>query len=95
MLFTMNHSPWRTDWQTILPLIDAEDDVLLIEDAVYAALIDSPAANFLSETAAGCYVLYEDLAARGISDKVSPRFQIINYQYFVQLTVKHTQQFTW
>ncbi|MCZ4060004.1 sulfurtransferase complex subunit TusB [Pantoea sp. LMR881] len=95
MLHTLMHSPAYSDLDTLLLLIQAEDDVLLLQDGVLAALEGSYALARLLSSAATVSVLEEDLTARGLAGQISTKVRPVNYTGFVALTVKHQQQMAW
>ncbi len=95
MLHTLMHSPAYSDLDTLLLLLNAEDDLLLMQDGVFAALRDSAALARLLSSAATVWVLEEDLKARGLAGQISTKIQPVNYTGFVALTVKHPQQMAW
>ncbi len=72
--------------------------LLLIEDAVYAALVNDTNKDFLEligKYDLPCYVLKEDLFARGISDKVSSSFTLVDYSGFLQLSIDYAKVQSW
>ncbi|HAS62069.1 MAG TPA: sulfurtransferase complex subunit TusB [Vibrio sp.] len=69
------------------------DQVLLIEDAVYACNAQHPIFPILKELKV-C-VLIADLQARGIQNRVSPSCRQITYADFVDLTVEQNNSLTW
>ncbi len=69
--------------------------ILLIEDAVTAALIGSHWAAQLDKTDHQIAVLVEDCLARGISTKIDAKFRSIDYAQFVQLCCDHTPIVSW
>lgn len=95
MLHTLMHSPAYSDLDSLLLLLNAEDDVLLMQDGVFAALNESQALARLLSTPATLWVLEEDLMARGLAEQTSTKIQPVNYNGFVALTEKHSQQMTW
>jgi tRNA 2-thiouridine synthesizing protein B len=83
-----------TSLAACLATIGASDALLLLEDGVYAAL---PSAGLLTRMPEGVrlYVLQEDLAARGISDRICPDFNRIDYREFVALTLQYSKLVNW
>tara|TARA_R100001143_G_scaffold62907_1_gene67523 strand:- start:37 stop:360 length:324 start_codon:yes stop_codon:yes gene_type:complete len=73
--------------------------LMLIEDGVYAALgqVDTNRhfLQGLQQSKLAAYVLTEDLQARGISDKVSGVFSLVDYPGFVDLTLKFSKVQSW
>ena len=66
----------------------ADATLLLLQDAVYAATrVDPPLA--------GCLVLEEDLALRGIGDRLQAPFHTVDRHGFVDLTAAHSPIVSW
>ncbi len=84
-------------WQLLLNAVMPADAVLLIEDAVYAALPGYPLVTDLLATypALQFHVLADDLAARGISAKIRPGFACVTCSEFVALTIDHARVVNW
>ncbi|MGJ0192838.1 sulfurtransferase complex subunit TusB [Pantoea sp. RRHST58] len=95
MLHTLMHSPWYSDLDTLLLLLTAEDDLLLLQDGVLGALEGSSALSRLLTSPATLWVLTEDVIARGLSGQISAKIRPVDYTGFVTLTEKHRQQMTW
>lgn len=66
-------------------LILADDAILLMQDAVIAATLPHWPAQFTQPI----YALKDDLVARGLLSKAPAPIQIIDYQGFVELTLKY------
>ena len=65
----------------------AHDGLLLIEDATI---------NSSSPWSGGeCYVLDEDLIARGLAATADPSWKKVNYDQFVQLTLEYDKVVSW
>ena len=74
-------------------VVDEGDSVLLIEEAVYAA---NPQHHLYSQLKGfSVFALQADLAARGVSARVSPSIEVISYPGFVELTAENAQSITW
>jgi tRNA 2-thiouridine synthesizing protein B len=87
-----------TLWQTCLQSLQAGDALLLIEDGVYLAMLNSAALQVLNSQAkalSSLHVLAEDLALRGISARIAPVFSCIPYQAFVELCLQHNRVVNW
>lgn len=72
-------------------------DVLLIEDAVYAATRGS-AAEARLQSAMGrfkIHVLMPDLEARGLGDRLAEGVTPVDYSGFVELTVSNKTSQSW
>ncbi|CDL87518.1 sulfurtransferase complex subunit TusB [Xenorhabdus cabanillasii] len=95
MLYTVRCSPYQDDFNAILGLITDADDVLLIQNGVLLSMNGNRYLAGLIRTGAGIYALQDDLDARGLTNQVSDRVQVVNYNGFVSLTVKHQQSFSW
>lgn len=96
MFHLMMSSPSIADMRSIELMFGEGDELLLLQDAVYGALAGSLYfRNIIDGPCSGLYVLKNDLQARGVLPYVHPKFEIIDYQYFVEMTVKHTKQITW
>ncbi|KUI97115.1 sulfurtransferase complex subunit TusB [Vibrio sp. MEBiC08052] len=75
------------------PFYSAQDTILLIEDAVYAANPLHHAFELLKEKAV--FVLKADAKARGICHHISPSTTMTDYLGFVELTEQHRSVMTW
>jgi tRNA 2-thiouridine synthesizing protein B len=99
MLHMVNKSPFeKTSLSSCLRLAESGSGILLLEDAVYAALQGTS----VTDEVVGCskdfqiYVLGPDLAARGMSDKqIINGLEIIDYEGFVDLVVEHDAVHSW
>lgn len=88
-------SPWQCDLQGLIALLSPGDDLLLLQDGVLAAIEGSQCLTALLQSPATLYVLQEDITARGLGEKTSASVQLTDYTGFVNLTLRHPQQFTW
>ncbi|AOM42042.1 sulfurtransferase complex subunit TusB [Xenorhabdus hominickii] len=95
MLYTVSRSPYQDDFNAMLGLISDTDDVLLIQNGVLLGINENRYLIELLRTGAGIYALEADIAARGLIEQISNRVQVIDYKGFVNLTVKHKQNFAW
>ncbi|WP_294910232.1 sulfurtransferase complex subunit TusB [Tatumella sp. UBA2305] len=95
MLHTLMRSPWQTDIRGMIMLLSADDDLLLLQDGVLAAVEGNEWLRALLQSPATLYVLQEDAAARGIATQISGGVQKIGYNEFVELTARHQQQLAW
>lgn len=80
-----------------LDLVADGDAVLLIEDGVYAAM-GIPGQDAAWDSLSGkvaCFALDTDLAARGISGKMHPRFRTATWQQFVALAAEADKVVSW
>ncbi|MGR5238819.1 sulfurtransferase complex subunit TusB [Vibrio alfacsensis] len=76
-----------------MALYSEQDDVLLIEDAVYAANPQHQA--FSKVKGPSVFALQGDIDARGMTNRISPSVSTIGYEGFVELTVKQDKSLTW
>jgi tRNA 2-thiouridine synthesizing protein B len=91
-LHTVNKSPFTHGClASCLRLVDADDEILLLEDGVYAALPNQMPDSALPRVR----VLAEDLAARGLLDRIEPRIERVDYAGFVRLTERHGRVLAW
>ncbi|WP_423906960.1 sulfurtransferase complex subunit TusB [Candidatus Spongiihabitans sp.] len=99
MLHTVNKSPFeKNSFNTSLRLAKKGSDILLIEDAVYAALKDSAIEKAVKQavTMHSIYVLEPDLMARGLQPaRLIKGIQIVGYEGFVDLAVKNDKVQSW
>lgn len=96
MLYTCNKADTHI-LATLLPLLNADDALLLLENGVYAALDTAQGQALFAALPATVarHVLTEDLAARGISDRIQPAFSSVDYAGFVALSLAHAQVVNW
>ncbi|HEY3698928.1 MAG TPA: sulfurtransferase complex subunit TusB [Spongiibacteraceae bacterium] len=86
MLHTINKSPYAdASLDECLRVCDGDDVILLIEDAVYAALTGSVWSARLTTSAKAVYVLRPDAAARGMANRIAANIGTVDYVGFVQL----------
>ncbi|MEL7293177.1 MAG: sulfurtransferase complex subunit TusB [Pseudomonadota bacterium] len=74
-------------------LCQQHDELLLIEEAVYAAIPQHSAFHQLKKRSV--FALKNDLDARGIPHRISPSIDVVDYVGFVALTVKQDKSLTW
>ncbi len=74
-------------------LYSEQDDILLVEDAVYAANPQHQAFSQVKHNKV--FVLESDIQARGMANRISPSVDLVSYSGFVELTAKHAQSLTW
>jgi tRNA 2-thiouridine synthesizing protein B len=97
-LHTVNKSPFTSNClASCLRLASLGDGILLIEDGVYAALINSDfSANLAQATERFTfYALGPDLQARGVIDQVCAKVQIVDYRGFVELATQYAKVQAW
>lgn len=99
MLHTVNKSPFeKNSLRTCLRLAAAGSDVLLIEDAVYAATSGTELSDMVAAAAEkyNIHVLGPDLASRGIGeDELIPGIEVVDYQGFVRLAADNDKVQSW
>jgi tRNA 2-thiouridine synthesizing protein B len=99
MLHTVNKSPFeKNSLQTCLRLARPGDDILLIEDAVYASTPGTGVSGLVESTMRDLsfYVLGPDLASRGIDEGgILKGIQVVDYAGFVDLSVKNDKIQSW
>lgn len=99
MLHTVNKSPFERDsLSTCFRLAVRGSDVLLIEDAVYAALAGTRFEAAVREALErySIFVLREDIDARGINPQaLIPGIETVDYSGFVDLAVRNDSVQSW
>ena len=99
MLHTINKSPFeKNSLESCLRLVKPGHDVLLIEDAVYAATQGTTVSALVEEAMKNntIYALGPDLASRGIdAANLIDGVKVVDYQGFVDLTVKNDKVQSW
>ncbi|MEE9158299.1 MAG: sulfurtransferase complex subunit TusB [Gammaproteobacteria bacterium] len=99
VLHTVNKSPYERDsLEACLRLAEKGSSVLLIEDAVYAAVNDSVASEILAQAMqrVSVYVLGPDLRARGLQQsRLLEGVKDVEYRGFVRLVTEHKGVQSW
>lgn len=98
MLHTINKSPYeKNSLETCLRVAAAGSAILLIEDAVYAAVDNGAWAERLGAAMGDVkvYVLQPDAEARGIQDSVMEGVTPVDYNGFVDLAAEHDKVQSW
>ncbi|MGD8107497.1 sulfurtransferase complex subunit TusB [Pantoea sp. FN0302] len=95
MLHTLMSSPWQCDYNLLLRMLRADDDLLLMQDGVLAGLQNNCLLPQLLQAPARLWALKEDVEARGLAAQISSKITVIDYNDFVMLTVKQQQQMPW
>lgn len=78
-----------------LRICGAKSVIILIEDAVNAALANAEWAMQLKSAGHNVFVLQADIDARGLTTLIEPSFTMIDYMGFVQLCCDHTPIVSW
>ena len=99
MLHTVNKSPFeKSSLKSCLDHALDASAVLLIEDAVYAALAGTQHEGLVSEALGRLkiYALGPDLRARGLApERIVSGVEIVDYEGFVDLAVTHDNVQAW
>ena len=99
MLHTVNKSPFeKNSLQTCLRLAKSGNDILLIEDAVYAAMKDTSVADTVSAAVNrfNMYVLEPDLKSRGVAEhELLEGIGVVDYAGFVRLATENDKVQSW
>lgn len=81
-------------WSTCLGALSDDDALLLIEDAVFAAVPGyCDAVRILPSVQV--LALADDLAVRGISDRIPPGVRQVSWRDFVALSLQHDKVVSW
>ncbi len=95
-LHTLNKSPRNGDaLASCLRLVRGPASILLLENGVYGALAGQEALWSQLPDTVRCYVLQEDLEARGLAGRVQARFESVDYAGFVALCAAHDTTLSW
>ena len=97
MLHIVNKSPLTSSALENCLSIAASGEVLLIEDAVYAAAAGNASEAKLREAMGRLkvYVLQPDLEARGMGDRLIAGVTAVDYGGFVNLTISNNTCQSW
>jgi len=98
MLHTVNKSPFEKDsLNSCLRLSEDGSSILLIEDAIYAALEGTAASDSIKDAmkTKKVYALQDDINARGVKDKVMDGVEQVDYAGFVTLVTEHDTVQSW
>jgi tRNA 2-thiouridine synthesizing protein B len=94
VLHTLNASPSSAAFADCLRLIAPGDALLLLGDAVYGAISGSTGRQALDTSAARLYVLQQDAAAAGVTNRVEGA-TLVDMDGFVELTERISRQLAW
>jgi len=94
ILHTLSAPPDSNAFRDCLAVVSSQDAVLLLGDAVYAALPGNPQLAPLLATGAAIHVLAEDALAAGVTE---PREGVArsDMKGFVALTERYPRQMAW
>ncbi|MGF1691521.1 sulfurtransferase complex subunit TusB [Photobacterium kagoshimensis] len=96
MLHTVTTSPFQTAaLADCLRYSSQNDAILLLQDAVIAAIDENNWCQALKNSGQKIYVLHEDALARGLIEKLTAGFEVIDYNGFVLLSSKCETQMKW
>jgi tRNA 2-thiouridine synthesizing protein B len=95
VLHTLNAPPSSSAYTDCVRLLAAGDALLLLGDAVYAAIDDTTACSQLQDTGADLYVLEADAHSAGIQGRVNKKVVTVDFDAFVALTEKFPKQQAW
>ncbi|WWP00986.1 MAG: sulfurtransferase complex subunit TusB [Candidatus Dasytiphilus stammeri] len=95
MLHILFNSPYNCDFSTFLRMLSSDDEILLLQDGVIAALEGSRKLNSLQKSSVNIFVLKDDVMARGLLSKISSSIVLVSYDEFVKLTVHHVNLISW
>ena len=99
MLHLINKSPLeRTALDSCLRLAKPGSSILLLEDGVYAALVNAACAEKVVSAMEelSFYVLGPDVAARGLNDApLIEGISVVDYEGFVDLVTEHEVTQSW
>lgn len=92
----MLHTISTANQSTINPqLISAQDAVLFWQNGVILAIQNNPLLNDIIKKTKHCYVISNDIEARGLNKMIDSRIKIINMQQVVELTTINYPQINW
>jgi len=96
MLHTIATSPFQTQaLQRCLRYISPDDEILLIQDAVFAGIEKNTWCGAIKMSGVKIYLLEADLAARGLLSKVDKELNVVDFKGFILLTEQHETQMKW
>ncbi|ATG02762.1 MULTISPECIES: sulfurtransferase complex subunit TusB [Lelliottia] len=95
MLHTLRHSPWQADIEGLLRMLGDGDELLLIQDGVFAAIDGGRFIEILNNAPIKVLALKDDIDARGLVGQISTKIDVVGYTDFVKLAIKHSTQMSW
>lgn len=98
LLHTVNKSPFgNNSLERCLNTAKDGSTVLLIEDGVYGATKGTAASSMVEDAMkkVKVYALAEDVAARGVKDRVMDGIELVDYAGFVKLAADSSQVQSW
>lgn len=95
-LHTVSKSPFANPALTdCLSFCDPGESIVLIEDGVYAAIVDNDAAKALLDSKLQIYAMRIDIEARGLQEKVADSITLIDDLALVELCCQHHSVQSW
>ncbi|MCQ1056828.1 sulfurtransferase complex subunit TusB [Photobacterium sp. ZSDE20] len=96
MLHIFTRSPFQSQaFSEAAAMINKNDSILLIQDAVIAATVENSPIFQFHEAGVKIYLLSEDIVARGLRGKLKVDVDVVDYKGFVGLTVDNDTQVKW
>jgi tRNA 2-thiouridine synthesizing protein B len=95
VLHTLNAAPSSSAYADCVRLLAAEDALLLLGDAVYAAMDGTAVFSQLQDTGVDLYVLESDALSAGIHGRVNKKVVTVDFDAFAALTEKFPKQQAW
>ncbi|MCG8413709.1 MAG: sulfurtransferase complex subunit TusB [Pseudomonadales bacterium] len=92
-LYTVNRSPATGLLERCQRFAKPGDGILFLEDGTYHGAQESTLSELDSDIAVYC--LKEDLAARGLTEKITDRAQPVSYRRFVELCTEFDKVVSW
>ena len=83
-----------SSFEDCLQACGSEDEILLLEDGVYACTSETHL-ELLKSKGIRCYALTSDCVARGLVSPPDDKILAVDYKGFVELAVKHPRSVTW
>lgn len=94
MLHILMHSPFKINFSFFKNMLKKSDELVLLQDGVIGALNQNNTVGILSKKIK-IYAVENDIDARGLKNYILEQIILINYNQFVELTVKHSLQMNW
>lgn len=97
MLHIINKSPMSSSTLDSCLMVATGGDILLIEDAIYAATTGNAYEAKIKEAMSRfkVYALMPDIEARGLADRVMEGVSAVGYDGFVDLVVANSNCQSW
>lgn len=95
VLHTLSAAPSSSAYADCIRLLAAGDALLLLGDAVYAAMDGTAACSQLRDSGADLYVLEADALSAGIQGRVNKQVVNVDFDVFAALTEQFAKQQAW